>query len=428
MKNFSCQFATLKTANCLSLLICLPFVLSAQLSVTISPTNITCFGAANGKAQANPVGGTPPYTYVWSNTATTKTIQNLAPGNYFVTVSDANQNTKAAANNITQPQLLGLTAFGQSQLCDVAPDGMAAVVPFGGTPAYTYLWSNGGTTAQINNLIGGIYNVTLTDANSCTVSSFYQVGYWAEGLWLMTNSTPTSCAFEIGSAQVFPGSGIAPYQYEWSNGATTAEIENLGAGTYTVTVSDANACSNSAEAIIISNNAFISLSIQTSTPYCLNAIANFQREPPPALYPQILWTLNNPADTIISGQGTDSIQIKWGTVGAKTVKYQFGANGVYCSSTTYFLKVAVCADANEPKLAAAIVSPNPFSDLLLIDFPDGKPADTEAILTDVFGKVLVEKILSATTEVLLTADLPSALYLLKIKSEYGERVWKLVKN
>lgn len=428
MKSSAFPILIPKAVNGLWLLIFLPFTLSAQLSVSVTSTNITCFGAANGKAQANPVGGTPPYTYAWSNSDTSKTIQNLGPGTYVVTVGDANQNTKVASVVITEPPVLGVTAFGQSQLCDIAPDGFAAAVPFGGTPAYTYLWSNGATSAQILNLVGGLYTVTVTDANGCTASNSFQVGFWAEGLWLMTGSTPTTCAFETGSAHVSPGSGIGPYQYFWSNGATTSVIENLGAGTYTVTVSDANGCSNSAVESILSESPWLSLVVQMPTPFCLNAIADFQQEPSPALYPQRLWTLNDPADSIISGQGTDSIQVKWGTVGAKTVKYQFGANGIYCSSTTYSLNVAVCAAVLEPWLAAANVSPNPFLNHIHVNFPDGIPANTEVILTDVSGKVLVEKSWRVADEALLTTNLSPGFYFLKIKSNQAEKVWKLTKQ
>ncbi len=152
---------------------CLPSLISAQLVVTISSTDVTCYGAANGQATANPVGGTPPYTYFWSNDSSTQSIQNLMIGSYSVTVHDANQVSATANVFIYEPLVIFLKLKGQSQLCDIAPDGSVNVVAYFGTPDYTYLWSNGGTTPQIDNLFIGTYTVTVTDATGCTVSVSY---------------------------------------------------------------------------------------------------------------------------------------------------------------------------------------------------------------------------------------------------------------
>ncbi len=408
-------------------LFCLPCLLFGQLNVSITPKNVNCFAGADGQAKANPSGGVSPYTYKWSNNGTTQTIQNLTAGIYYLTVTDANQQTKTATTSINQPAPLNLQIYSQSQLCDVAPDGLAEAVADGGILPYSYLWSNGGTTAKIEHLVAGTYTVTVTDANGCTTTGSTSLNYWADGVYLMTTFTPVTCAYEDGTAHVMPYSGTAPYDYQWSNGASTQDIENLATGAYSVTVTDVNGCVGHADVDVVSNTPLSILAI-LPTPFCLNTIAPFSMDPAPPIYPQIVWTLNDPLDQIISGQGTDSIQVQWATTGSKTVHYQNGANGIFCWSLTYGLEVVVCADAEEPWLAETSVSPNPFSDFVQVEFPAGSVAKAEAKLTDITGKIVLEKTLGNGTELFSTGDLPSGIYFLKIRSDKGERVWKLSKQ
>ena len=490
---------TKQSLGIIYLIIWLPSLLFAQLNVTITPTNISCNGAADGQAKANPTGGVPPYTYAWSNNGTTQTIQNQSPGTYVVTVSDASQNTKTASAIITQPTILDLTIFTISAICDVAPDGSAACVPFGGTPLYTYLWSTGGTTPQIGNLSGGAYTVTVTDAHGCTSVDSAVVNAWHEGLWTIMSVNPTTCNFNQGTAQISILSGTSPFQYQWSNGGTTSDIENLAAGTYTVTASDVNGCSTTVAAIIIdqglsltSTSTFAScgyadgsaqvfalagtppyqyqwsngantqsidslavgiytvtvtdvggcsgteealvpgdgsspIAYLVSSPKCFNQTATFIGVPPPPKYPDKFWSLDKPTDQIISGQGTDTIQVHWGSTGHKLVTMRYGINGVFCGGSGFEFDVFICAAANEPELASTAVTPNPFSDFVQVEFPDGLPDDVEAILTDITGNMVLTQTLNKATDVLPTAQLPAGLYLLKIKTQHSQKVWKLTK-
>lgn len=100
MRTFRFKLFALKSALLSCTLFCIPLLLSAQLNVTVTAIRISCFGGTNGQATANPTGGAPPYSYAWSNAVTTQVIQNLAPGVYTVTVSDANQNTKGESSGL----------------------------------------------------------------------------------------------------------------------------------------------------------------------------------------------------------------------------------------------------------------------------------------------------------------------------------------
>ncbi len=500
MKTYPCLRISLQSIFiCLSLF-ALPCLLSAQLNVTVTATRTTCYAVPDGQATANPTGGTPPYTFSWSNGGTTQAIQNLAFGNYTVTVSDASLSTKSATGMVTQPNNIAASMPTTPQFCSLVPDGTAKCIPSGGTMPFTFVWSNGISAQQVNQLLAGTYTVTMTDSKGCTKQKSTQVeDATDEGLSTSVSATPTSCSYDVGEAYIWLMSGIPPFQYQWSNGDTIPFIENLAAGAYTVSVIDANGCSATDTVLVIDRGLMVENSmfsytpcgyasgmatadpvdgtppyqfqwsngettqtidslaggIYTATvtdatgcsgtvsvyvfsdgnpsltlldgPKCLHQIATFTVDAP-SLYPDLSWSLNDTLDQIISGQGTDSIAVQWASVGSKYVKVSFGINGTLCGGYGFNFNVVVCADAKEPLLEAASVSPNPFSDFVQIEFPAGTPADTEVVLTDVSGKIVLERSLSDAGEHLPTANLPAGIYFLKIKSGDGERIWKLLKQ
>ncbi len=299
----------------------LPAFSQAQVQVTVTGTNVNCNGQNNGTATANPSGGWFPYTYLWSNGATTQTITNLSPGNYCVTVTDIDLATGSGCIIITEPTVLGATVFGQSQICGNTPDGFAAVTPNGGTPPYSYLWSNGGVTPQINNLAAGTYTVTVTDSHSCTVSGSYIVGFWDEGIWLMISGVDLKCFGQSnGSAQVSTMSGIGPYTYLWSNGGTTKDIVNLSPGTYSVTVIDiGTGCSNFVSVEIIQPALLVCTPSSIPANCGLNGTATISATGGTLPY-TFIWS---------NGQSSPSIAVPAGTYTATVTD----ANGCSCSSS-----------------------------------------------------------------------------------------------
>jgi len=140
------------------------------LALTRTAVNVLCFGGATGSIDLTVTGGTTPYSYAWSNSATTQDISGLSAATYTVTVTDANGCTKTTSATITQPSTgLKLATTKVNVLCNGAATGSIDLSLEGGTMPYAYSWSNGATTQDISNLAAGIYTVTVTDANSCTV-------------------------------------------------------------------------------------------------------------------------------------------------------------------------------------------------------------------------------------------------------------------
>ncbi len=209
-------------------------------------SNVTCFGVANGTATVTATGGTTPYQYLWSNGSTTNPATNLGPGAFTCTVTDANGCTTVSSVTITQPTLLTIVMQDNDVPCNGQANGTASVTANGGTPGYTYNWSNGATTAAINNLAPGTYAVTVTDANGCIATGSVTI---TEPTPLVVGAAGTDVICfggNNGTATAVVAGGTLPYQYNWSNGGITQSMYLLTAGTYTVTVTDAHGCMGTA--------------------------------------------------------------------------------------------------------------------------------------------------------------------------------------
>ncbi|MGV3638996.1 MAG: cadherin-like beta sandwich domain-containing protein [Adhaeribacter sp.] len=220
---------------------------ASALTASISAqTNVACNGASTGSATVSVSGGTPGYTYSWSPSGgTAATASGLSAGNYTVTVTDANGCTTAKSVTIIQPT--ALTAFISAQTnvaCNGASTGSATVLASGGTPGYTYSWSpSGGTAATATGLSAGTYTVTVTDANACTTTRSVAITQPTALTATATKTDATTLGGSDGSASVSVLGGTPGYTYSWSpSGGTAATATGLAAGSYTVIITDANAC------------------------------------------------------------------------------------------------------------------------------------------------------------------------------------------
>ena len=218
---------------------------SPTLSAVI--TNPLCFGSANGSINLTANGGLTPYTFSWSNGASSEDLSGLAPGSYTVTVTSASGCTTTLLNTVINPSLLAVSITATTNvLCNGNATGSATALASGGTSAYTYQWSTGAATATINNLTAGTYTVTATDANGCTKSTTVVISQPASIVMSIATIQSISC-FNGSNGILLASSigGVSPYQYQWSNGSAIATANNIAGGlTYTVTVSDANGCTS----------------------------------------------------------------------------------------------------------------------------------------------------------------------------------------
>ncbi|MBN4065707.1 gliding motility-associated C-terminal domain-containing protein [Candidatus Amoebophilus asiaticus] len=220
------------------------------LTMTKDSRNVSCNGGSDGMVAVTPSGGTFPYTYSWSNGATDSSIVGLNAGNYIITISDNNSCQTIDIITIDEPVALGVIVTANDASCG-NNDGSATASAYGGTTQYVYKWSNGTTTQLMDSVQGGNYVVTVTDANSCQQTEFVSINETGGPASGILSSTDANCfGSNDGSAIVTASGGVVPYTYSWSNGNTTANLTNVTAGTYTVTVFGADGCKSFSNAFI----------------------------------------------------------------------------------------------------------------------------------------------------------------------------------
>jgi hypothetical protein len=232
------------------------------LTLSVTTGNASC-GNSNGSIDLSVSSGTSPYTYNWGSGITTQDRTNLSIGTYTVTVTDANVCSKTISATITNTNGPTLSATQVDVLCNGNSTGSIDLSISGGTSPYTYLWVGGVTTQDRTNLAAGTYTVTATDANACTQTLSVTITAPA-ALALSVSSTNSTCGNANGSIDLTVSGGTGAYTYNWAGGVTTQDRTNLSAGTYTVTVTDANACSKTISATVNNTNAPTLLSTQVN--------------------------------------------------------------------------------------------------------------------------------------------------------------------
>ena len=218
-----------------------------QLSASITGTNLNCYGQYNGQVDLTVSGGTPIYTYLWNDGTTTQDLDNISGGSYNVTVTDVNQCATYNSITITEPPLLTSTAIISNVKCFGQATGNINLIVSGGTPNYTYTWSNGATIEDLTNIVAGNYSVIITDDNSC--QSIYSTTITQPAAALATSFTKTNVSCyngTNGAIDLTVTGGIVTYSYLWSNGSVTQDLTNKTAGIFGVTVTDANNCQTTA--------------------------------------------------------------------------------------------------------------------------------------------------------------------------------------
>jgi outer membrane protein OmpA-like peptidoglycan-associated protein len=225
----------------------------AAISVTFDEIkNLRCFGDVGGAININVAGGRQPFSYQWSNGAKAQDITGVSAGDYSVKIVDNNGCTHSVNTKITEPPLL---VVGLQKVNDISfnggKDGAISIEVSGGVAPYKYKWSNGSVVEDISNLPAGAYSVRINDAAGCAKILNASVSQPTPLVARIDNATQISCnGNKTAEINVSVAGGISPYTYLWSTGETTKDIKGLGAGKYSLTITDKNGFKQKVEATI----------------------------------------------------------------------------------------------------------------------------------------------------------------------------------
>ncbi len=276
-------------------------------------TNVSCNGGNNGSATVTASGGTGAMTFSWAPSGGTgATGTGMTAGTYTVTVTDGNGCTKTATVTITQPTVLNAGISASTTVnCNGGNNGTATVTASGGTGAMTFTWNNGQATATATGLTAGTYTATVTDANGCTKTATVTITQ-PTVLALNGSATTATCGGSNGTATVTASGGTINYTYSWNNGQTNQTATGLGAGTYTVTVTDSKGCTKTFS-VAVNNAGSPTAGISTQTNVlCFGG--------------------NNGSATATASGGTGALTYSWNNG-------QTGANATGLTAGTYTVTV-----------------------------------------------------------------------------------------
>jgi len=229
----------------------------SAITSTGTQTNVSCNGGTNGSASVAASGGTPGYTYSWAPSGgTAATATGLGAGTYTCTITDANSCVTTRTFTIAQPVALSASSMQTNVSCNGGSNGDAMVMVSGGTPGYSYLWApSGGTGATATGLTAGMYTVTVTDANLCTMTQTFNITA-PTALAATSAASSIMCNGGTATVTVTGTGGTSPYT---GNGTFT-----VTAGTYSYTVTDANGCTAVTSVTVTEPTALAATSAATS--------------------------------------------------------------------------------------------------------------------------------------------------------------------
>ena len=385
--------------------------LCVGFDASVESTPVDCSGNNNGTATALPTGGLAPYSYDWSNGSNSANNNNISGGSYSVTVTDANQCAVILSVDVEEPNDLVVNVEGFGGTC--GSGGTAVSTVTGGTQSYTYQWSNGGTGNSISNLADGVYTVTITDANGCSTDGETVIENTIGGVDIESEVEGISCFGDSdGEVDITVVEGTAPFTFEWSNGATTEDIDDLEGGAYNVLITDAEGCS------------FVTTFVVPSPAELLASV-------------NVMPSGGNNMGTATANAfgGTTPYNYSWSN-GAGGFFVDNLSNGSYtltvtdangCTTETDFI-ISTTAINELPGLEEMNVSPNPSNGQFVLNatFNSFKQGSIEVY--NVIGQRVYEQSFSAQD---LTLDIglmnqAAGSYILVIRTEEGRAIEKLI--
>ncbi|TRX58826.1 T9SS type A sorting domain-containing protein [Fulvivirga sp. M361] len=369
---------------------------------------LSCFEGADGSIDLQLEGGREPYTINWQKDGaaypgTSTILSNLERGTYraFVT-DDAGCDMQTSLIAVTQPAALQLNDTTiVSLLCADASNGSIELTVGGGTEPYSYLWSNGQTTATATNLTAGSYTVTITDAKGCSIvpKAFSTI---APQTMIIENQevNPISCKeAEDGSISLTIAGGTEPYTYTWSNGQTTPAITGLTAGQYIVEVTDGNGCTLTPEAFNISIPEALTAEIIIDD---TGASTNLVVLATGGVSPYVIVWSNQHNEAVLENVETGNYAV--------TITDNRGCTLII---DDIIVEAEVVTGIGSPELSPITFYPNPVDEMLTVILPDGENRQLSLINSQ--GQTLWQEKVSGSETVIDGMDYPAGTYYLIVQ-------------
>ena len=404
----------------------------AKLTLTLQKTDATCKGN-DGKITATPAGGTPPYTYLWSNGATTASIENLLPMPYTVEIKDKAGCMVQGSTVVLQPNSLTVTGTITPLRCHNAANAAIALAVQGGTAPYQYLWNTGATTANINNLPSGEYKVKITDAQSCARFKTFTIENPPK-FEIDLGGNHTLCNGQTLTLNIAINDPQATYLWTGDNGFSSnmPQVTLSEKGTYRATVTTKDGCT-ATDAITIesANNQIASEFLLTTQAYENEEVILVNTSSPKGETTEWLVPENQAIE--VTNKSDDYISLIFKAKG----EYRIGIKQTQANCFELFYKNIIVEPAtdlpktqknNEAFVREFEVAPNPNDGKFKAKVVLEKAGAIKFRLYSITGQLVSEKNSASATEhwVDFQDPLPAATYILVLETPYQRLSKKII--
>lgn len=385
----------------------------AQIAPIAVPTNVLCPGGGGGALDVTVSGGTPGYTYLWSSGDTTEDLSSLMGGSYSLTVTDLNGCEGQNNFSVGEPSPFVGSANVTLPTCANGGDGMIDYSLIGGNGGNSYLWNTADTTEDLSGLSAATYTVLVTDSLGCLFQDSVQVGNPAAILSNPQIGEPSCFSFGNGHIDLTPSGGLPTYTYLWSTGATSQNLPSASAGTYFVTITDANGCI-SVDSFLVTQPAQIisSGTVVNSTGGNTGMVDLLvSGGTPPFTY---LWSNSATTQDVsgLAGPATYTVLIT-------------DANGCQVTDTFFVDEVIAVTNAMGTTFS---VWPNPFDHSFTVALDGVGIAPVTLSLVDLAGREVWQHVQTANGQATFSVDVPRGVYLLRFEQGGNVTTLKMIKQ
>ena len=404
----------------------------AKLTLTLQKTDATCRGN-DGKITAIPAGGTPPYTYLWSNGATTASIEDLLPMPYTVEIKDEAGCMVQGSTVVMQPNSLTVTGTITPLRCHNASNAAIALAVQGGTAPYQYLWNTGATTSNISNLPSGEYKVKITDAQGCAYLKTFIIENPPK-FEIDLGENRTLCNGQTLTLNIAINDPQATYLWTGDNGfsSNTPQVTLSEKGTYRATVTTKDGCiATDAITIESANTQIASEFLLTTQAYENEEVILVNTSNPKGETTEWLVPENEAIE--ITNKSDDYISLIFKAKG----EYRIGIKQTQGNCFELFYKNIIVEPAtdlpktektNEAYVREFEVAPNPNNGKFKAKVVLEKAGAIKFRLYSITGQLVNEKNSASATEhwVDFQDPLPAATYILVLETPYQRLSKKII--